>query len=157
MYAATIMTSLHCIGECIFKESSALSTERDIYCSIYFFHHGFLCLWMDQERIHRNVVVSGSSDHFGTASGILQLVSISWPMRFCFYWPGNIHVCSQTYVCSNKFLSPFFHLITNSEEKALTSFEKFCVWVGVMEKPTPCPGIEDFHSVSSEKNTSTRW
>ena len=72
-------------------------------------------------------------------------------MPSSFYWPGNIHVCSQTYVCSNKIFSPFFHLITNSEEKALTSFEKFCVWIGVMEKPTPCPGIEDLHAVSSEK------
>ena len=111
---------------------------------------------MDQERIHRNVVVSGSSDHFGTASGILQLVSISRPMPSGFYWPGNIHVCSLTNVCSNEFLSPFFHLITNSEEKALTFFEKFCSWVGGMEKPTPCPGIEDLYSVSSEKNKSTR-
>ena len=105
---------------------------------------------MDQERIHRNVVVSGSSDHFGTASGILQLVSISRPMPSGCDWPGNIYALKPIYV-RTIFYPPFFHLITNSEEKALTSFEKFCVWVGVMEKPTPCPGIEDLYSVSSEK------
>ncbi|XP_011446711.3 uncharacterized protein [Magallana gigas] len=36
------------------------------------------------------------------------------------------------------------------EEKHLSSFEKFCVWLGVMEKPKPCPGIEDMYSMAME-------
>lgn len=41
------------------------------------------------------------------------------------------------------------------EEKPLNSFEKFCVWLGVMEKPKPCPGIEDMYSMAMEMGQAT--
>ncbi|XP_061172164.1 uncharacterized protein LOC133181603 [Saccostrea echinata] len=40
------------------------------------------------------------------------------------------------------------------EEKPLSSFEKFEVWLGFMEKPKPCPGKEDLYTMAVEMGIS---
>ena len=37
-----------------------------------------------------------------------------------------------------------------SKEKPLSTFERFGVWLGVLEKPKPCPGVDDLYAVSQE-------
>ncbi|XP_078316391.1 uncharacterized protein LOC111129682 [Crassostrea virginica] len=41
------------------------------------------------------------------------------------------------------------------KEKTLSTFERFCVWLGVMEKPKPCPGIDDLYSMAIEMGMAT--
>ncbi|XP_062601692.1 uncharacterized protein LOC134263377 [Saccostrea cucullata] len=40
------------------------------------------------------------------------------------------------------------------EEKPLSSFEKFAIWLGFMEKPKPCPGKEDLYTMAVEMSVS---
>lgn len=37
-----------------------------------------------------------------------------------------------------------------SKEKPLSPLERFGVWLGVLEKPKPCPGVDDLYAVSQE-------
>nr|XP_022331854.1 uncharacterized protein LOC111129683 [Crassostrea virginica] len=41
------------------------------------------------------------------------------------------------------------------KEKTLSTFERFCVMLGVMEKPKPCPGIDDLYSMAIEMGMAT--
>ena len=47
-----------------------------------------------------------------------------------------------------------FHIIIGkyiySKEKPLSPLERFGVWLGVLEKPKPCPGVDDLYAVSQE-------
>ncbi|XP_022320805.1 uncharacterized protein LOC111123020 [Crassostrea virginica] len=36
------------------------------------------------------------------------------------------------------------------KEKPLSTFERFCVWLGVLEKPKPCPGVDDLYAMAME-------
>ncbi|XP_062571371.1 uncharacterized protein LOC134233423 [Saccostrea cucullata] len=40
-------------------------------------------------------------------------------------------------------------------EVSLNRIEKFGLWLGVLEEPKPCPGIEDLHTMAMEMGIST--